>query len=336
MANVEGRLTAEQADRAIYIDFEGMPKETPALLGVACEGKWQAKLFEDSLWPAARFGVQGGTVVAADFTTTMDQLHIRAERENRVICAWSPHELDVLQDELAHRTWLLEWFENHLINIKPQTKKFLNSRRIEVEPIINRRTGRVSRGHQAKVMKALDIHVPEEFGRGVAAKGISSTRAAIERRETFARVTPAEKRKWRALLLHNRYDCIGMAAIMRQVTRGVGHRLPASMWTLDPTTEKPVIRRNLELQLVEPVPRTMALFVSSWMNRKFFFGPILTTDGWAIAGFSAFDTGFQQIIPYETKPTLLEACERAAIENLKLGLEPQRTWHPDDLENPSE
>jgi hypothetical protein len=288
-------------------------------------------VFDESLWSTTRFGVPGGSVVAADFTTALNQLRLRAEIEKRVICAWSQHEITVLRRELAHRTFLLDWFENHLVNIKPQTKTFLSSQQVNVEPIVSRRTGRASKGHQASVMKALDIHVPPEFGRGVAANGLTSTRAGIERRGTFAMITPREKSAWRALLLHNRYDCFGMAAIMRQVTRGIGHRLPANEWTLDPTSLKPVIRRQLELTLIEPVPRTMGLFVSAWMNRKFFYGPMLTTDGWAIAGFIAFDTGFQQIIPYETMPSLLEVCERAAIANLTLGLEPSRTWHPEDF-----
>ena len=47
-------------------------------------------------------------------------------------------------------------------------------------------------------------------------------------------VDPDSKQKWMAMLLHNRYDCFGMAAIMCPVTKGLGRVLYPWIWEMDP------------------------------------------------------------------------------------------------------
>jgi hypothetical protein len=42
------------------------------------------------------------------------------------------------------------------------------------------------------------------------------------------------KQKWMAMLLHNRYDCFGIAAIMCPVTKGIGRVLYPWIWEMDP------------------------------------------------------------------------------------------------------
>ncbi len=56
----------------------------------------------------------------------------------------------------------------------------------------------------------MDIHVPEKYGKNVAAKGIKAMRAAIGTYGSYSQITadgkPA-KDAWKAVLGHNRLDC---------------------------------------------------------------------------------------------------------------------------------
>ena len=52
-------ITPEQVERAMYIDFEGTMKDPTSMLGVLTvtdgEVEFDQPVFEEELWPAARY-----------------------------------------------------------------------------------------------------------------------------------------------------------------------------------------------------------------------------------------------------------------------------------------
>ena len=228
------RLTARQASRAIYLDFEGMPRQLPTVLGHACEGSWSVTIVEPQLDAAAGWQVPGGTLTAASSDEVLRSIRLRAQRENRKVCAWTEHDLGLIRRIYADQPEQLKWWEANLINTRRQGTSFVRRHRLPVSPITNRRTGRPSIGHQAVIMESLCIDVPADYGRGVAANGIRALRTAIAEHGSVDAIDAETKRKWMATLLHNRYDCFGMAAIMCATTRGLGHTLDPAKWLMDP------------------------------------------------------------------------------------------------------
>ena len=122
-------LTPIEAERAIYIDFEGTETDPPSFLGAAWADdagglRFVQYVLEPALWPAAEAtaGVCGGVLVTADWRDLAELRRI-AEAEDRRIIAWSDRE----RDELAAR--LLDeddrrWFGDNVLDAKPQAKRW--------------------------------------------------------------------------------------------------------------------------------------------------------------------------------------------------------------------
>ena len=93
-------FTPIEAERAIYIDFEGTETDPPSFLGAAWADdagglRFVQYVLEPALWPAAEAtaGVCGGVLVTADWRDLAELRRI-AEAEDRRIIAWSDRERD--------------------------------------------------------------------------------------------------------------------------------------------------------------------------------------------------------------------------------------------------
>ena len=324
------RLYMVQATRAIYIDFENLPFEQPSLLGYVCEGKWTVAIIEPELAKAAEWEVPGGTITACTADRMLTTIRNRAESELRGVCAWSEHDLRMIKRIYADQPEKLKWWQDNLVDIRPQATSFVRRYKLPVTPITDQRTGRESSSHQSVTMAALSIDVPEKYGRGIAADGIAALRSALTNVDSIDLVDDATKAKWIATLLHNRYDCFGMAAIMCPVTRGPGETLLSSKWLMDPHFEPfvPYFPFLSDFSIEEPPDAEwrVAAFASAWSGYDFFYGITYTDWGWAITEFHDHGSNGELLIPVETRPDLWAACERAEMENIAMGMVPSYGW----------
>ena len=239
------RIDKHQAAQAIYIDFESIPGEEPTILGFAWNGIWTAAILDRELADAANWKVPGGNAVALTPNEALTVVRSIAMWKNRKVCAWSEHELRTIQRIYAKQPNTRKWWEENLINVRRQAVSFVRQHELPVTPIVNRKTGRESIGHQAVIMEALGIDVPAAYGRGVAADGIKALRNFRAEHGSLDAVDDETKQKWMAMLLHNRYDCFGMAAIMCPVTKGLGRVLYPWIWEMDPHKDTHIPSRFL-------------------------------------------------------------------------------------------
>jgi len=228
------RIDKHEAAQAIYIDFESIPGQEPTVLGFAWLGIWTAAILDRELADAANWGVPGGIAIALTPNEALTYIRSIAISRKRKVCAWSEHELRTIQRIYAKQPNKRKWWEENLINVRRQAVSFVRQHELPVTPIVNRKTGRESIGHQAVIMEALGIDVPPSYGRGVAANGIKALRNALAEHGSLDAVDDETKQKWMAMLLHNRYDCFGMAAIMCPVTKGLGRVLYPWIWEMNP------------------------------------------------------------------------------------------------------
>ena len=324
------RIYMVQATRAIYIDFENLPFEQPSLLGYVCEGKWTIAIIEPELAKAAEWEVPGGTVTACTADAMLTAIRNRAESELRGVCAWSEHDLRMIKRIYADQPEKSKWWQDNLVDIRPQALQFVRRYKYPVTPIVDQRTGRESTLHQSVTMASLGIKVPEKYGQGVAAAGIAALRSALANVDSIDVVDDATKDKWIATLLHNRYDCFGMAAIMCPVTRGPGQTLLESKWLMDPyfVPFEPYFPFLSDFAIVDPPHAEWRIdaFASEWSGYNFFYGITYTDCGWAITEFHDYGSNLPLMIPVEISPDLWAACERAEMENIAMGLVPSYGW----------
>ena len=203
-------LSAQDAERAVYFDFETLKGEPPSLLGwsyLRDDGaeRFEQWLVEPLLWPAApvkvphtdgRVNVHGRSLNAA-----VRALVEIAEAEYRLLVSWS--EFDLLQirehaaPELAGRCASV--YRNALPTVRQWRKHVRPDAEID----------RTFRGKNRLPVYAelMRVHIPEKYAQNVAANGIREMRAGIAESGSFTAATQEQRRAFKALLGHNRIDC---------------------------------------------------------------------------------------------------------------------------------
>ncbi len=174
-------LSPAEAERAIYVDFEGTKVDPPSLLGALRAGGGGAVHFtqyvlEEGLWPAAEAstGIGGGLCRPATWADLAEVRRI-AEAEHR----------------------------------RPRHGGGGSSPApISGPGPTNRMRGR----HQLhQYLTCIGYSVPPAFGPGNSAKRIRDVRDMLAARHgDYAALTPTAKGKWTRGLQHNWHDCNGL------------------------------------------------------------------------------------------------------------------------------
>ena len=139
------------------------------------------------------------------FDEAVARLVALAEGQDRLIVSWAHHDLDMIEQHVADRE-LFERARLRFRNALPTAKRWLKSAHPDLE--LRRTWG--GKNRLAVYCRIMDIHVPEKYGKNVAAKGIKAMRKAIESHGSYSAITAegkAAKDAWKAVLGHNRLDC---------------------------------------------------------------------------------------------------------------------------------
>ena len=114
----KNRITPDEARRALYIDFEGRKDTAPVLLGCAHRAGKGAKPF---VWQVVTDPLFEPLTRADDdiellpLPDAVERILQRAEAKDRLIVAWSEHELDVVK---VHTPQHLARFEARFVNAR--------------------------------------------------------------------------------------------------------------------------------------------------------------------------------------------------------------------------
>jgi hypothetical protein len=214
-------LTLSEAQRAIYIDFEGTAVDPPSLLGIVWrdgdEVKFVQYVVEEELWPAAeaKSPDHGGECRKATWADLAEIRH-RAESERRRVFAWSTHEADVLSEHVpsqADREWFAANVENAILNAKAWKK-------INHPDVIFRKDPKnpyVGKNQLHKYFGLINYDVPKAFGPGNSAQRIRKVREMLkERGGDYSALTGTKKGQWTKALEHNWHDCDGLREVILQ------------------------------------------------------------------------------------------------------------------------
>ena len=213
-------ISKEQARRAIYIDFESNPDWAPSILGVLYRkdadrsGVFNQYVLEKNLYPAGN----SGTNKAMD--EVVEEVLDMAERENRLILAWSRKEINDIEEYC--RLDLHTRARDLVTNAIPIAKRWHN--------VFHRHTTIPEQAYggkhtQAHYMRLVRFSVPDVYGRGTASAPIRCMREELRSRDDNYDLVPSEViTSWRRMLKHNEYDCKGMQAIMSRVSRDMARR----------------------------------------------------------------------------------------------------------------
>lgn len=186
----EKTITPKEAFRAVYLDFEGLMKDPPALAGWACEFDLTRVVLDQRLEPAAR--KRGLSVM--NFEEFIDEVIARCEDEGRVIVGFSQAEKNTV-DRYTSR------------DLSP----FYRDARLIAKRWVNRLHPDAEVAWELKdLLEFIGFPWPRYLGEKKATKKIRYVREMLERKGSFEELTGTAKRHWTNLLTYNMIDCLGM------------------------------------------------------------------------------------------------------------------------------
>jgi hypothetical protein len=197
----KNRLTPREPRRALYIDFEGRKDAAPVLLGCAHRaGKgsqpwvWQAvtdPLFE----PLTR---ADDDIELLSLPDAVERIVQRAEARDRLIVAWSEHELDVVKD---HAPQHLDRFEARFVNARTFAVYWRNACHAGRKPATN---------DLPAFLALIEYDLPVGAGPGRAGDTIRIVGDALKKGHGLDGLTDNQRHRWQQLRDHNLHDCHGI------------------------------------------------------------------------------------------------------------------------------
>jgi hypothetical protein len=198
------RLTAPEALRALYVDFEGEKDRSPVLLGVHRRGRGAR--------PSVHHDVLGdGFSLAGEPTTSLheaiERLVRRAEHGDRRIVSWTEYDLTVVRRLRDEDPGLVERFERRFANAKRFAEVWRNTLHDGRKP---------ESGRLADYLALIEYPLPQEAKGGDVGPTVRGIRKRLER---GLEPTPGQRDRWALVIEHNRHDCVGMRRVCIAATR---------------------------------------------------------------------------------------------------------------------
>ena len=205
-------LTRDEADRAIYIDFEGREEKPPSLVGVLVDNVYSAIILNPEFKSVAENRKLFEQPLEQFVTDTLST----ACRERRVIVAWSEHELNTMQEfndgTLEERYRNANKLVKNFFKTKPTFKKLKK----EIKKSAKWNKNKVG----LKDLLWLDYVkyvYPTHLKSFSPAKAISRMEDQLAKYSDYLKVSPGTKRSFSNLITYNEHDCRGMSHLIDYV-----------------------------------------------------------------------------------------------------------------------
>jgi hypothetical protein len=193
--NGHASISIADAEKAIYVDFEGFEDQPPSLLGILIDGSLTQVILDSRLTPAAAAkGCQTATI--ADVAATLKHWCRDGDRK---LVGYSQHELQVFAN-YSGVDFTAEYRDARMI-----AKRWWNTCR--------RGLPRRDNGLKA-FLEAIGKPYPTYFGERKTTARLRAVIDMLRKRGTYESLTPVVKSKWQKLLSYNAYDCRGMQELI--------------------------------------------------------------------------------------------------------------------------
>lgn len=200
---IEARLSQAEAERAIYIDFEGFEGHSPSLLGILIDNSLEQVVFDTRLSLAA----EAKNLRVTTLRDTVINLLAKSEAEGRLIVAYSQYEKNVIE-EFAQADLTGPYRDARMIAIRWRA-------------ICHRDRSLNGRGLK-DFLEFISFPRGSHLGEKKSTSRLKSVGDMLARKESYQALTPVVKAKWTKLLEHNDIDCRGMCALVVLAAKELG------------------------------------------------------------------------------------------------------------------
>lgn len=203
--NPHASISVADAERAIYVDFEGFANKSPSLLGILVDRSLSQVVLDPRLKPAAE--AKGCKI--AGIRDVAVALKKWCQQSGRKLVGYSQHELQVFF-KYADVDFRDEYRDARMI-----AKRWWNICR----PGIPRRDNGLK-----TFLEAIGQPQPTYFGEHKATSRLRAVIDMLGARGEYGALTPVVKAKWQKLLDYNACDCHGMRALTLIASIETTHR----------------------------------------------------------------------------------------------------------------
>ena len=198
------QLSAAEALRALYIDFEGRKDESPVLLGVHRRGRGSRPSVQQDVVDPVFAGLVPRYLPLRD---CVENVVRRAEHGDRRIVSWSQHDLRVVRTLREEDPGLVVRFEARYADARGLAKSWRSRLQVGDRP---------AAATLANYLALIEYAVPDDAEPGHVGDTIRDLRPRLAR---GLPLTAKQQARWDRLVEHNRFDCAGMRAICLRATR---------------------------------------------------------------------------------------------------------------------
>lgn len=195
----EKNITHDEAQKAIYIDFEGFSNSAPSLIGIQCDENFLQVVFSEDLRPAA----EAKNINVSDGKKFITELLVKATKDNRKIVAYSSFE----------KEQCYKWYGIDISEVYVNANLIAKSWKRKAFP-----KSRVS--GLKDYLKLINYPRGDHLGVKQSTQRISSVVNMLAKRKKFEDLTPVTKAKWTKLLDHNKIDVQGMKFLVINAVKG--------------------------------------------------------------------------------------------------------------------
>jgi hypothetical protein len=200
--NPHASISVAEAQRAIFVDFEGFKYRPPSLLGILVDGSLTQAVLDSRLTAAA--AAKG--CFAGDIRDVAAALQRRCREEGRKLVGYSQHELQVFA-KYGGIDFCEEYRDARMI-----AKRWWNKCR----------PGAARQDNGLKsFLEAIGRPCPAYFGQQKMTTRLRAVITMLRRRVNYESLTPLAKAEWQNLLDYNAYDCRGMQALVALAAKEV-------------------------------------------------------------------------------------------------------------------
>jgi hypothetical protein len=201
------RLSRQEVEKAIFLDYEGNIGKPPTLLGWRMDDETDGGIVEAGFATCAE-KYRARHVVTIDHKRTILKLIARAISDDRRIVTWSLHDFHQMEQVLS---------KSQVAKLRLVYRNALDTAR----PWYRHKFGQTAKSATlSHFFELAGFHVPERFGPGIVGLGLRLIRAQLSEGRNYSELTQKARATWVAIVKHNKYDLEGMEKVLRHVVPG--------------------------------------------------------------------------------------------------------------------
>ncbi len=206
-------VTADQAARAIYLDFEGNKEMPPSLVGLRIDGQVQHFILEPDLAAYATLTNSKYQVHVEGLEPLLERVRKLSGAEKRLVAGFSIHEVDIIQDYCSDLE-LIQWFTDSYLNAKKPIYRWIRSRVAAGEiPEPEDKTLK-------SAMSTIGMKYKPGAGTDIVGKNLKRMRTQLATKGSVEAVSKGTKAHWWKILSHNTTDLAATQELLSRATRG--------------------------------------------------------------------------------------------------------------------